>query len=309
MIPLARGEASVGDLAAACGGELPAGLAARRVTHLAAAGEGDEGCLSPVSRAGYLAAALATEAALVITPELAPRAPSDRAWIHPSPAFVVAALLAERPVADHRAHAFIDRAATVPASVVVGPFAVIHADVVVGEDSRIGAHAVLHPGARLGARVVVGDHAVVGRPGFGFAAHGTVTLRVPHLAGVIVEDDAELGALSTVDAGVLSPTRIGRGAKLDAHVHVGHNGDVGPGAFVAAQAGFAGSVQIGAGAQIGGQAGVADHVRIGAGARLAAKAGVIGDVPPEQTVAGYPAVPRVAWLRANATLLGLSRKR
>lgn len=309
MIPLARGEASLGDLVASCGGALASASADRRVTHLAAAGEGDASCLSPVTRASYLAAALATDAVFVITPALAARVPADRAWIHPAPTFVIASLLAEPTVVDHRDRAFVDPSATVPASVAVGPFAVIHHDVVVGERAQIGAHAVLHPGTRLGARVIVGDHAVVGRPGFGFASHEGVVRRIPHRAGVLVEDDVEIGALATVDAGVLAPTRLGRGAKLDAHVHVGHNGDVGPGVFVAAQAGFAGSVRVGAGAQIGGQAGVADHVSIGAGARVAAKAGVIGDVPADQTVAGYPAVPRVAWLRANATLLGLSRKR
>jgi UDP-3-O-[3-hydroxymyristoyl] glucosamine N-acyltransferase len=113
----------------------------------------------------------------------------------------------------------------------------------------------------------------------------------------------ELGALCTVDAGTLGPTRIRRGAKLDAHVHVGHNVEIGPGCLIAAQAGFAGSTRLGAGVLVGGQAGFADHVSVGDGARVAAKSGVIGDVPARQTVAGFPAVPRIRWLRAMARLM------
>ncbi len=133
---------------------------------------------------------------------------------------------------------------------------------------------------------------------------------VPQLGGVVIEDDVVIGPLCTVDAGTLGPTRIRRGAKLDAHVHVGHNGDIGEGTIIAAQCGFAGSVTIGRGVLVGGQVGVADHVTIGDGARIAAKSGVIGDVPAGATYAGYPAVPRMRWLRAFARIYeGVRRDR
>jgi UDP-3-O-[3-hydroxymyristoyl] glucosamine N-acyltransferase len=112
-----------------------------------------------------------------------------------------------------------------------------------------------------------------------------------------------VGPLATVDAGTLAPTILKRGVRLDAHVHVGHNVEIGAGTLVAAQSGFAGSVIVEEGVRIGGQAGVADHVRIGRGARIAAKAGVIGDVPPGVVVAGYPAVERGRWLRGIARML------
>jgi UDP-3-O-[3-hydroxymyristoyl] glucosamine N-acyltransferase len=174
---------------------------------------------------------------------------------------------------------------------------------VVGEGCSVAASAVLGPRVVLGARVVIGAGAVIGHPGFGWAfGAGGAVRAVPQLGGVVIEDDVVIGPLSTVDAGTLGPTRIRRGAKLDAHVHVGHNSEIGEGTIVAAQCGFAGSVKIGRGVLVGGQAGFADHVTVGDGARIAAKSGVIGDVLPGVTVAGYPAVPRMRWLRALAKL-------
>jgi UDP-3-O-[3-hydroxymyristoyl] glucosamine N-acyltransferase len=173
----------------------------------------------------------------------------------------------------------------------------------VGESCNIAPSAVLGPRVVIGARVTIGPGSIIGHPGFGWATGPAGTARaIPQLGGVMIEDDVAIGPLCTIDAGTLSPTRIRRGAKLDAHVHVGHNGDVGEEAMVAAQCGFAGSVTIGRGVLIGGQVGIADHVTVGEGARIAAKSGVIGDVPPGTIVAGYPAVSRSRWLRALATL-------
>jgi UDP-3-O-[3-hydroxymyristoyl] glucosamine N-acyltransferase len=177
------------------------------------------------------------------------------------------------------------------------------APAIVGEGCSIAPSAVLGPRVVIGARVRIGAGVVIGHPGFGWAFRADGTARgVPQLAGVVIEDDVAIGPLSTVDAGTLAPTRIRRGAKLDAHVHVGHNVDIGEDSIIAAQCGFAGSVKIGRGVLVGGQAGVADHVVVGDGARIAAKSGVIGDVADGATVAGYPAVPRMRWLRALAKL-------
>ena len=173
----------------------------------------------------------------------------------------------------------------------------------VGLDATIGEHVVLAPRVRIGARVRIGDGAVIGRPGFGwaFGADGAVRA-MPQLGGVVIEDDVSIGPLCTIDAGTLGPTILRRGVKLDAQVHVAHNCDIGEGTIVAAQSGFAGSVKIGRGVLVGGQVGIADHVTVGDGARIAAKSGVIGDVPAGVVVAGYPAVPRMRWLRALARL-------
>jgi UDP-3-O-[3-hydroxymyristoyl] glucosamine N-acyltransferase len=204
-------------------------------------------------------------------------------WVHPHATWAMAALLDEALVEQEPA--------------VMGPGCVV------------APSAVLGPRVVLGARVHVGPGAVVGHPGFGWAAgEGGAVRAVPQLAGVLVEDDVSIGPLCTVDAGTLAPTRIRAGAKLDAHVHVGHNGDIGEGCIVAAQAGFAGSVTLGRGVRVGGQAGFADHVTVGDGARIAAGSGVIGDVPPGAIVAGYPAVSRGRWLRAFARLYRGARR-
>jgi UDP-3-O-[3-hydroxymyristoyl] glucosamine N-acyltransferase len=262
--------------------------------------------LCPLTSRRHVERARASACVLLVDATLAPLLPEGRRWIHPHASFALAKLLAEiepprPPVRDARA--VIDPAAKLAPDVAVGPFAVIGEGVEIGAGSVVEAHAVLYPRVRIGARVVVGAHAVVGRPGFGFAAgpQGEL-LRIPQLGGVEIEDDVEIGPLTTVDAGTLAPTILRRGTRLDAHVHVGHNGRIGPMTLVAAQSGFAGSVVVGGGVRVGGQAGIADHVRIGDGVQIAAKAGVIGDVAAG-VVAGYPAVERKRWLRGMARLL------
>jgi UDP-3-O-[3-hydroxymyristoyl] glucosamine N-acyltransferase len=299
---------SLARLADRFGGTVDAGaegFLALRVAPLA------DGCssndLAPLLARRYLKIARTSPSLLLVDASLARLVPAGRRWIHPHAGFAFARLLADLappPPVDERMHARIDRGAEVHPSAIIGAGAVIRAGVVVDTGCRIEPNVVIYGGSRLGARVCVGAGAVIGRPGFGWTASpaGEI-MRVPQLGGVIIEDDVEIGPLATIDAGTLRPTLIGRGAKLDAHVHVGHNGVVGAGSIIAAQCGFAGSVEIGAGSLIGGQAGIADHVRVGPGAKIAAKSGVIGDVEAGATVAGYPAVDRARWLRAMARAL------
>ena len=324
------------DLAAQHGGRVDSGAAELVITRIASMDAAHVGDLAPLLASRFLSAARASEAALLVDASLAPRVAQGRRWVHEAAAFTLAQLLealAPVPPAHRSPEAHIDPLAEVDPTANVAPGAVILAGAVVGPHARIEPNAVIYGGAVVGARVIIGAGAVIGRPGFGWAPNGAASagalapnisasagalaaagsagapraarvVRVPQLGGVRIEDDAEIGPLATVDAGTLAPTVIGRGAKLDAHVHVAHNVVVGAHTLVAAQAGFAGSVRVGAGSLVGGQAGVADHVTIGQGARLAAKAGVIGDVPPGGVVAGYPAVDKGRWLRAMARILG-----
>ncbi len=296
------------ELVALHGGTLDPGLEDAVVSGVAPVDEtttdASPNVLAPLLSRRYLAFALQSDANLLMDASLAALVPAGRRWVHPHAAYALACVLARVPEpepADERALARIEPGAIVDPTAILGPFVVVRAGAVIGPRCRLEPHVVVYGGVRLGARVTVGASSVLGRPGFGWAvspAGGVV--RVPQLGGVIVEDDAEIGPLCTIDAGTLAPTRIGRGAKLDAHVHVGHNVDIGAGALIAAQSGFAGSSRLGAGALVGGQVGVADHCDVGAGARLAAKAGVIGDVPAGAVFGGYPAVDKARWLRATA---------
>ena len=292
------------DLAARHGGTLDPAVERERVLAIAPLGSAGADELAPFLSRRFLAAARSTAAILLVDARLAPLVPDARRWSHPFASWALARVLGE--VAESRR---ADAKASVHRTATIGPGAVVMPGAVVGPGARVEPNAVIYGGVMLGARAVVGAGSVVGRPGFGWAAspEGGI-VRIPQLGGVVVEDDAEIGPLCTVDAGTLSPTTIGRGARLDAQVHVGHNAAIGAGSLVAAQAGFAGSVRVDAGVQVGGQAGFADHVRVGAGARVAAKSGVIGDVPPNATVAGYPAVERGRWLRGMARVLRTTKR-
>jgi UDP-3-O-[3-hydroxymyristoyl] glucosamine N-acyltransferase len=281
-IPLAP--RSLADLAARHGGVLRNGASGqvRRLAPVTSAAAGD---LAPVYAPEFVDDALAAHArgaALLVDESLfaRPALSSLAAWVHPLAAWAMSEVLdtADPPF-----------------------FEPVH-----GDDCQIHPSAVLLPRVKLGCRVVIGPGAVVGAPGFGFAAGPSGRSRpIPQLGGVVIEDDVHVGPLCSIAAGTLSATTLRRGVRLDAQVHVGHNCDIGEDTIIAAQTGVAGSVSIGRGVLIGGQVGIADHVRVGAGARIAAKSGVIGDVAAETTVAGYPAVERQRWLRGLAELYRL----
>jgi UDP-3-O-[3-hydroxymyristoyl] glucosamine N-acyltransferase len=300
---------TVAALSARYGGSADAAALERTVSRVVAPADADrdDDLVLLVARR-TLPAARRARGIYLVSPALAPELSCERRWIHPHAMWTAARLLAPGPSATGiHPSAVVSPEAEIGAGARIGPLAVVLAGARIGKDCEIGPGAVVHGGVRIGDRVVIGDSSVIGRPGFGWTAgpDGQM-LRVPQRGGVEIEDDVEIGPLSTVDAGTLGPTRLGRGVKLDAHVHVGHNGQIAAGTLVAAQSGFAGSVEIGAGVMIGGQSGFADHVRVGAGARVAAKSGVIGDVAPGAVVAGFPAVPRVQWLRAMARLMALA---
>ena len=280
-----RGE-TLATLAARHGGRVVAGgqRAADRITAVLSAKEGDLAPLLTPRFAGHAREAAKRGAALLVDAALAGMVPSAQdVWIHDHATWAMATLLDEAVVPDVAA--------------------------AVGPGCSIAPTAILGPRVVVGARVTIGPGAVIGHPGFGWAfGEGGAVRPVPQLGGVVIEDDVSIGPLCTIDAGTLAPTRIRAGAKLDAHVHVGHNGDIGAGTIIAAQCGFAGSVTLGRGVLVGGQVGIGDHVTVGDGARIAGGSGVIGDVPPGAVVAGYPAVPRGRWLRAFAKLYRGARR-
>jgi len=134
-------------------------------------------------------------------------------------------------------------------------------------------------------------------------------LKVPQLGRVIIGEDVEIGANTTIDRGAGPDTIIGSGARIDNLVQIGHNVQIGKGAILVSQVGVSGSTEIGDFAVLAGQVGVAGHLKIGAGAKIAAQGGAIQDVPPGVEVGGTPTVPVRQWLRTAAYLNRLMKKK
>ena len=200
----------------------------------------------------------------------------------------------------------IESGAEIGPSCRIGPCAVIGSGVVVGRDCRIGAHVSLSH-ALLGARIYVYPGARIGQEGFGFASVKTGFLTVPQLGRVILEDDVEVGANTTIDRGSARDTVIGAGSRLDNLVQIGHNVVLGRCCVIVAQVGIAGSTVLEDFVRVGGQAAMAGHLRIGQGAQIGAQAGVMGDVPPGEEVVRFPAQPKRAFFRQVATLKRMAR--
>ena len=242
---------------------------------------------------------LAFVRALDLFHAVAPVAPG----IHPTAVIAVSARIGER--------AAIGPHVVVGDRTVIGDDARLDARVVVYEDVTIGRRFVAHAGVVVRERVRIGDDvklqagAVIGADGFGYLLDPEAgRIRpIPQTGTVVLEDEVEVGANSTIDRATIGVTRVRRGAKIDNQVQIGHGCDVGEMAFLAAQVGLAGSTTIAAGAQLGGQVGVAGHLRIGAGARVGAKSGVSNDVADGATVAsGVPAFELSTYRRVIASL-------
>jgi UDP-3-O-[3-hydroxymyristoyl] glucosamine N-acyltransferase len=207
------------------------------------------------------------------------------------------------PTAVVEAGAHVDPSASVGAYAVVEPKAVVGAGVrlgpfvYVGRGAEIGAETILHARVvvldrvRIGRRVIVHAGAVLGADGFGFAPDAGRYRKIPQIGGVVIEDDVEIGANTTIDRSTVGDTVIGRGTKIDNLVQIAHNVHVGADSIIAAQSGVAGSSRLGRGVVLAGQVGVPDHVTIADGVVLAAQSGVVGDLRETGTYLGTPARP------------------
>ena len=232
------------------------------------------------------------------------------------------------PLADISVDAVIDEGvsigafSSIGAGVVVGSGTQIASHVSIAAGSQIGAGCILHAGVRIGRNVAVGHrvilqpNVVIGGDGFSFVtadpSHpetGRRTLgktpfqpmadatqhRIHSLGGVIIADDVEIGANSTVDAGTIRPTQIGRGTKIDNLVQVGHNVIVGADCLLCAQAAVAGSTVLGDRVVLGGKSGVGDNLHIGSDVVLGGAAIALSDVPDGSFMMGYPALPMLTF--------------
>ena len=313
--------AAQAEVAGACG-------ALHGVAPLQVAGPGE---VSFLHNRRYLDALLVTRAgAVIVSPELAGRLPEGVAGLvsaEPYAAWArVAALFHPRPPARPGVHrsAVVEAGAVVDATAEVGAHAVVGEGAVVGPRSRVGEGAVIGPGVVIGADCRIGalaslSHAVlgdrvyvysgarIGQEGFGFAVTERGFLSVPQLGRVVLEDDVEVGANSTIDRGAALDTVIGAGSRLDNLVQIGHNVRLGRCCVVVAQAGISGSTTLEDFVEVAAQAGLTGHLTIGHKARIGAQAGVMGDVAARQAVVGSPAMPVREFFRNVAVLRRLAR--
>lgn len=310
------------EIAELVGGELQgeAGLMITGIKGLHEAGPQDLSYLD-LSHAKYLAAAAATKAGCVLLPAANRQiaCPTQARIYVPDTQYAVTLvldLLASRrskaPVGiDPRAQ--VHSEARLGAGVSVGPFtviergagigdgAVIAAQCYIGENARIGSSSRLYPQVTVREDCVIGDrcilHAgvVVGADGYGFHTDRKTGRhrKIQQLGNVVVQDDVEIGANTTLDRGKLpsDSTTIGAGTKIDNLVQIGHNCRIGRGCLIVAQVGIAGSTTIGDFVVLGGQVGIAGHLRIGDGVQIGAQSGIMTDVAPGQILFGYPARP------------------
>lgn len=240
------------------------------------------------------------------------------ALLHPQP----------RPAPGVHPTAIVARDAVLEPDVSIGPYVVIgdgarigarsivHAHTVIGAGATLGPDCVVHARVsirervQIGARVVVQDGAVIGSDGFGFAPRGDGTYeKIPQVSTVVIEDDVEIGANTTIDRPAVGETRVRAGAKIDNLVQVAHGVVVGRNTVLAAQVGIAGSSVIGDDVMLGGQVGVTGHVTIGNRVKASAKTGITSDVADGAYVTGYPHMPNLEWRKAQVVVRRLPEMR
>jgi UDP-3-O-[3-hydroxymyristoyl] glucosamine N-acyltransferase len=220
----------------------------------------------------------------------------------------------------------IHSSARLEAGVTVDPLAVIGPDAEIGAGTLIGSGAAIGPGvaigrdcaigagativhALIGDRVIIHPGARIGQDGFGYLPSPRGHQKIPQTRRVIVQDDVEIGANTTIDRGSTRDTVIGEGTKIDNLVQIAHNLSIGRHCLIAGQAGISGSSQVGDFVMMGGQVGLADHVNVGSGAMLGAQSAYMSDVPAGGRWFGTPAMPAREFMRSFTMLRKRGRSR
>ncbi len=191
--------------------------------------------------------------------------------------------------------------ATVGEGVRIYPNVTVYEEVKIGKDSVIHSGSVIRERSQIGERVIIHNNVVVGCDGFGYAKDEERRwLKIPQTGHVVIEDDVEIGAGTTIDRASVGESRIGRGSKIDNLVQIGHSCTVGEDTLLCAQVGLAGTTHIGNRVILAGQAGVAGHLTIGDDVILTAKSATSHDVPAGKVISGIPAFDNKDWLRSTA---------
>jgi UDP-3-O-[3-hydroxymyristoyl] glucosamine N-acyltransferase len=256
--------------------------------------------LSPQPRLAF------ARAARLLSPK-----PERKPGIHPSAIVHPSARLADGAIVEEQV--IVGEDAYIGESTRIGAGSVIGAGVSIGCDCDVYPNVTVYAGVRLGDRVIVHAGAVLGSDGFGYVRDQTTGRyeKFPQIGRLEIEDDVEIGANTTIDRGALDVTRIGRGAKIDNLVHIGHNCQIGEDVVIAAQTGLSGSITIEKNVVLGGQVGIGEHARIEEGVMLGGQGGVLPNkVLRGKGIAfwGTPAKPVREYLKGLAALARLARK-
>ena len=322
---------TVSDLAAHAGGRVAGdgSVMIARVASLDSAGDGD---ISYVEDEKFFDAARHSHAScLIVAAGSGLELPCQIAVKNPKLAFALIAEILHPPklrAPETHSSAVIAGDAKIGKNVFVGAFVCVgegsrigdntqlRSGAKIGDQVTIGADCVIHPnvfiedGMTIGDRVILHAGVVIGADGFGYVRGDMGYHKFPQIGTVVIEDDVELGANTTVDRGALGRTRIGKGTKLDNMVHVGHNCDIGERVVIAAQTGISGSVTIEDDCVIGGQVGFGDHIRVQSGAVIGSKAGVLpGKIVRPGVWWGIPIQPLDEYKKLNAHIRRLPRIR
>ncbi len=301
-----------------------------RITGIATVRDAQPGDVVLAEGKKYLGQALESEAACVIVSSALPVQVSGKVFLRtddPAGAFIRALELWKRqesvPALGIAPGAVVEHGAEIGEGVAIGPGCfvasgsrigantILYANVYVDRDVTIGAGSKLYPGVvvyaacNIGERFVAHANAVIGADGFGYRCTDLVQQKFPHVGTVVIGNDVEIGAGSTVDRAKTGATVIGDGTKVDNLVQIAHNVKIGRNCVIAAMAGIAGSTEIGDNVTLAAQAGIKDHALIGSGSVIAAKSGVIGDLPAGSFVSGYPAREHASQMRIEAAKLHL----
>ena len=297
-----------------------------KVTNFSKIEEGKPGTLTFLANPKYEHYIYSTKASIVlVNDDFSPTEPIPSTIIRVPNAYAALAILLNiMEQHKHKQHVGIDSSAFIASSAQIGENGYIGHFAYIGENAKVGKNCRIYPNVYVGDNVTIGDNcilyphvtiyegcvvgnhcilhagSVIGADGFGFAPEGELYKKIPQLGNVILEDEVEIGANTTIDRAVMDSTIIRKGVKLDNLVQIAHNVEVGENTVMAAQVGIAGSTKVGKHCMFGGQVGLAGHIHITDNVNFGAQSGVISDIKEPTTVLGAPAIHAKNFMRSSA---------